>query len=411
MTLQGTTTVANYQAAMATITYENSSMAPDTTPRQVTWVVNDGMSDSAAETTTINIVSVNAAPVITAGGTLGYTEGDGTVTVEAGFDLTDADGDMMQAATVAITGGFVDVEDVLAYSGSLTTAWDAVNGVLTLTGPDTIGNYMAALASVTYENLDTTSPTEGVRTVTWTVNDGTVNSNTVTSQITVTAVNSLPVVTAGATQNYTEGDGTVVVDGAVDADDIDNTALSSARITISGGYVAGEDVLAYGGSTLTGTWDGTAGTLTLTGTASLTDYDAALQAVTYENSDVTDPTAGTRTVSFVVNDGLDDSSTVATAQINVISVNDPPILTSGATQDYIEDTGAVAVDAAIQVSDADDDSSPGPGSRSMPATWQAKTSWLTPPSAGSPVPSIRVSAPSASRQPIPWLTTSSSSRA
>jgi hypothetical protein len=52
------------------------------------------------------------------------------------------------------------------------------------------------------------------------------------------------------------------------------------------------------------------GVLTLTGTASLTNYDTALESVTYSNSG--DPTDGntdnSRTVSWVVNDGAANSA-------------------------------------------------------------------------------------------------------
>ena len=56
------------------MTYGNTDLAPDPTSRIVTFVANDGTSDSAAATTTITVVSLNTPPTVTAGATLGYTE-------------------------------------------------------------------------------------------------------------------------------------------------------------------------------------------------------------------------------------------------------------------------------------------------------------------------------------------------
>ncbi|MFO1364277.1 MAG: hypothetical protein U1F45_17780 [Burkholderiales bacterium] len=85
--------------------------------------------------------------------------------------------------------------------------------------------------------------------------------------------------------------------------DIDNATLASATIRIAGGYVAGEDSLAFvsvGG--IAGSWDGVTGTLSLTGPASTADWQTVLRSVAYQNASE-NPNTGARTVSFLVNDG------------------------------------------------------------------------------------------------------------
>jgi len=52
------------------------------------------------------------------------------------------------------------------------------------------------------------------------------------------------------------------------------------------------------------------GVLTLSGTASPADYQDVLRSVSYSNTNPT-PTIGTRTINFVVNDGLVDSLTAS----------------------------------------------------------------------------------------------------
>ncbi len=63
LTLTGKATLAEYTVALASITYENSSEDPDTSPRQVSFVVNDGLDDSNIIVRVINVISVNDPPV------------------------------------------------------------------------------------------------------------------------------------------------------------------------------------------------------------------------------------------------------------------------------------------------------------------------------------------------------------
>ncbi|MCL4800525.1 MAG: tandem-95 repeat protein [Burkholderiales bacterium] len=149
--------------------------------------------------------------------------------------------------------------------------------------------------------------------------------DTDTASLVVTAVNDVPVITtSGGALAYTENDPATPIDPAVIVDDVDNTTLASATVRITAGYAPGEDVLSFtpaGG--VSGAWDAPSGTLTLVGPATLADWQAALQSVTYENTSE-DPTAGPRTIELVVNDGAADSA-VATRTVDVAAVNDAPI--------------------------------------------------------------------------------------
>ena len=60
---------------------------------------------------------------------------------------------------------------------------------------------------------------------------------------------------------------------------------------------------------ITGNWNAATGILTLSGSDTLADYQAALRAVTYQDTSA-NPNTATRTVSFEVNDGLGDSNVV-----------------------------------------------------------------------------------------------------
>ena len=188
------------------------------------------------------------------------------------------------------------------------------------------------------------------------VDDDTVGSSPDDSAdlfIDVLDVNDAPVVANIETTDiaYTENQGAVVVTNTITLSDQDDANLESVTIQITGGFVAGEDVLTY--TTPAGTTSSTDGTLNLSETLTLAEYQAVIRSVTYTNtSENPDPT--TRTISFTVNDGDADSNT-QTRDITVDSVNDDPT-NAGTLPTDITVTEDVASDvdlSALDLSDVD----------------------------------------------------------
>jgi hypothetical protein len=329
LSLSGSDSVAHYQQVLRTVTYENTSQDPDTTARSITFVANDGTDDSNVGTATVIMVAQNDAPVEASieAGALGYTENDGAVAVTGSIAISDLDDTHIESAVIQITAAHVNGEDVLAFAdtGSITGSWDALTGTLTLTGTDSLANYDLALRSVTYQNTSD-DPSTATRTVSFTVNDGDVDSNTQSRDIAITAENDAPVeasIEAGALA-YTENDGAVAVTGSITTSDLDDTNIESAVIQITAAYANGEDLLAFTDTgSIIGSWDALTGTLTLSGTDSLANYDLALRSVTYENTS-DNPDTTMRTVSFRVNDGDVDSNTQS-RDIAITAVNDAPV--------------------------------------------------------------------------------------
>ncbi|MEH2039776.1 DUF4114 domain-containing protein [Nostoc sp.] len=324
LTLTGTATVAQYQTALRSVTYENISDNPTTTTRTISFVVNDGNSDSIAKTRDINLTAFNDAPVTTAtNGALTYTENDSPTAIDFGITVSDVDSQNLSGATVKFTNGFVTTEDILAFTDPnniITGTYN--NGVLTLTGTATVAQYQTALRSVTYENISD-NPTTTTRTISFVVNDGNSDSIAKTRDINLTAFNDAPVTTAtNGALTYTENDSPTAIDFGITVSDVDSQNLSGATVKFTNGFVTTEDILAFTdpNNIITGTYNN--GVLTLTGTATVAQYQTALRSVTYENiSD--NPTTTTRTISFVLNDGSLDSSP-ATRNINLTAVNDAP---------------------------------------------------------------------------------------
>ena len=154
-------------------------------------------------------------------------------------------------------------------------------------------------------------------------------SSSATSTINVTAVNDAPVVTPNTTaRSYTENATAIVANNNLSLSDVDSADLTGATVQITSGLTTG-DVLAFANTVkITGTYAAGTGKLTLSGTATKAEYQAALQAVTYSStSDNPTATSASRTLTWQVNDGAsaNNLSTTATSTVNVTAVNDAPV--------------------------------------------------------------------------------------
>ncbi len=115
------------------------------------------------------------------------------------------------------------------------------------------------------------------------------SSATDTASITVNPVNDAPVLNAnGGGLTYTQGQAASPVNSALTLSDIDSPNLSSATVSITANFQSGVDVLGFTSQHgITGSFNSTTGALTLTGSASVADYQDALRSVTYSNSSAT----------------------------------------------------------------------------------------------------------------------------
>jgi len=357
LTLTGTDSVVNYRNALRSVTYVNSEGAtPFEGERVISFQVTDGSDSSAAATSTVTVTAVNDAPTITAGATMNYTEADPATVIDGTITIADADSAVIEGATIRVTSGYVISEDLLGFTdtANISSAWDGA-GTLTLTGSATLAEYQEALRGVTYENTNALNPTSGSRTISFQVNDGTDTSTPATSTVTVTSVNDLPVVSPDPLRSFTEGDAALAVAPNLTLSDNDSTTMTGATVTIASGYANGEDVLAFSDTAnISGSWNASTGTLTLTGTDTVAAYQAALRTVTFDNTVTppTNPTEGNRSIAFVVDDGT-DTSTAGTTLLTVTAVDDAPSATNlNAAESFTEGDAAFSL-ADIVVSDPD----------------------------------------------------------
>lgn len=335
LTLTGTSSVANYQTALQSVRYSNTSENPSTSPRTVSFQVDDGQSTNHASnvvTATVSVTAVNDAPVLGgASPTLAYTENQTATAINTVLTVSDVDSTSITGATVSIGTNFSSGQDVLGFTdqNGITGTYSATTGVLTLTGSSSVANYQAALRSVTYSNTSE-NPSTATRTINFQVDDGSAlnnTSNVATASVSVTAVNDAPVVnTQSSSLSYTENQVATAIATAITLSDADSANLAGATVSITSNFTAGQDVLGFTNQNgISGTYNATTGILTLTGSATVAQYQTALASVTYSNTS-DNPSSATRTISYQVDDGSasNHASNVATATVSVTPVNDAP---------------------------------------------------------------------------------------
>ena len=351
LTLTGTDTLVAYAAALRSVTFQNTSNAPSTLPRQITFAATDAQGATGSGTRNLTVAGVNSAPVLApATGALAFAENDPPLAVAPAITVNDSDSTQIQGATVQVTSNFAAGEDALTFTPSGAVTGSQTGDTLTLSGTDSLATYQTVLRSVRYQNSSDT-PSMLTRTLTFTATDnGGAASNAATRDVTVAATNDAPTITTSAgAVTYVENAAGLTVDAALQVTDPDSSNATGATVRIAGA-VSG-DVLEL--VDVPGITDSFAGdTLTLTGTATIAAYQAALRAVTFRSTSE-NPTNANRTIEFRVTDDGGATSPAAARTVQVTPVNDAPATDpTDAAASALEQT-ATAADAAIVVSDPD----------------------------------------------------------
>jgi hypothetical protein len=323
LTLSGSGTVAEYEAALRSVTFQSSSDDPTGATRTVSFQVDDGgdvenLSD--AVTRDIAVTPVNDAPVATASeGSTEYTIGSSGVVVDSSVTVSDADDANLESAQVSITG--FEAGDELVYVDQLgiTGVFDGETGVLTLTGTAPVDDYAVALQSIEFRHTgDGPSPSRGID---FKVSDGEADSAVTTKTVDLVEppANQAPFVTTSeGSTSYTLGDtaGVEADPGLVVSDDEAN--LESGHVQVDG-FEPGDELVYVDQLGIAGVFNTGTGVLTLTGTATVADYETALRSIKFRHTG--DNQSAFRTVAFKVNDGeLDSAFGLRSIQL----VSEPP---------------------------------------------------------------------------------------
>ena len=369
-----TATLAQWQAALDAVTYTDTAITPNAATRTVSFSVVDTASvTSNTATRTVTVTDTDQTPIVsTTGGATSYVAGTSGTIVNSGVSVTDLDNATQSSATVSITGDFHTGEDVLAFTngnvttfGNISASYDAATGVLTLTSAGataTDAQWANALSAVTFSSNGTHF---GNRTVSFATSDGTKTS--AAADVTVSVLDRPHVGTDAGSASFVAGDNVastpVVVSPGLTLTDASATKAVSATVSITGGFHAGQDVLAFtnDGATMgniRASYDAGTGVLTLTsagGAATLTEWRAALASVTYTDTAVT-PDSTTRVISFAVTDSNGTASDVQTRSVTVTDTDQTPLVTVGGGASFTargNGSTPVAVAPQVTISDLD----------------------------------------------------------
>jgi gliding motility-associated-like protein len=318
MTLTGAGSIAQYENALRAVQYNNLTAGASGT-RELEVRVSDGEHDSDVAIINLNISGSNAAPVL-APTTINHTYSSGNLILYPALTVND-DGTNLVSARIAIDTGYVAAEDRLLFTAQngITGTFDVATGSLALTGGAELGDYQAAIRTIAYTNIGTGVKTKATRYLNLQVNDGTNNSNV--STVVLGVGNALPLITGASNTFYATGE--LVINTSIVLADPDDANLAGASVVISTGLNASEDQLLFTAQNgITGIYTANNGTLTLSGSSSVANYQAALRSVRYRNTSAT-PTTTDRTFIFSITDGGAQVNLVGT----VVVINKPPVIT------------------------------------------------------------------------------------
>ncbi|MDL5038615.1 DUF4347 domain-containing protein [Comamonas sp. Y6] len=320
---------AQWQAALRSVTYSNSSDTPSSLDRTITFKVNDGNSDSSGTDRTVTVAATNDAPTVSMPASL--TAAEDTATAITGISFADADaGSASVTVTLSVGSGTLSATS----GGGVTIGGTA--SALTLSG--SIANINAFITGGAVQFLGAANSTTSV-TLTASIDDGgqsggaaQTGSGTVT--IAITPVNDAPHVSAPSSIAVTE-DVTSALSG-ISFSDVD---ASLGTVSVQFSVVPGSGTLsATDASGVTVLGSGT-DTLSLSGT--LSDINAFVTggAVGYT-------TAANATGNVVLDVTIDDGGNTGsggsqtdhtTVTLTITAVNDAPVNSVPGTQSVLQD--------------------------------------------------------------------------
>jgi YD repeat-containing protein len=334
----GMASVADFQAVLRTLSYNDTAASPNTATRYLLLSVNDGTLASAGGAVLLTFES-GTLPTISLGATSGgaFTEGAGPVPAgTANLVLTASSSPYLTSATVSITnlqdGAAESLLVSLAGTTGLSESYNSATGVLTITGAATIATYQKVLRTLEYNDASL-NPGTAARVINIVASDGLVRSAAVATTVSVTPVSSAPSVDlngpaagSGYSVVFTPGGAAVtVVDPAnLSLSDPDHGYLTSAIVTILNPLDGASEILSPGLAASLGlSTKYIGGVLTISGMASVATYQKVLSSVTYDDS-ATSPNSAARQISVVVSDGT-LSSLAAITEVLIGTPNAPQL--------------------------------------------------------------------------------------
>lgn len=325
---------------------------------KVTRFLGIAQADNLTVTIPVNVDPVvQMPPLVTpiVGG--GYQLGKDPAPIVFTVDIVDGDTLGLKRVVIKIAT-LAQVGDALSYnapSGSpIVGSWDADTLTLTLAGIGTLAEYEQAIKAV---NFAATQGAGLVRGITISATDQDDVDNIAPGFVTVAvwpATKLPPLVTPIAGGGFTLGGNPARIVSAIDIVDADSGRLSKVTLRIETLAQSG-DTLNYSalqGNPIIGTWDAATRTLTLSGDATLAQYEEAINAVTFAATQGAGLVRGIA-ISATDEDGVDNIGpgfvTVGVGAAPTL----PPLVTPVAAGGFTLGGNPAKIVSAVDIVDAD----------------------------------------------------------
>jgi VCBS repeat-containing protein len=301
LTLSGTSSRANYQTALRSVTYSDpDGTSPTTGTRAISFQVSTGKPKHQLSNVVSRDIMVSPNPPPTAADVSASTDKNTAIDINVLSSASDPDGDTLSVASVDTSGTLGTV----SINPDGTVHYDP-NGQFA-----GLGTGQTATDTFTYQ-----------------VSDGFHLSNSATVTVTINGVNDLPVISnvESTPLAYQSQAPPVQITSTLTLSDGDDATIGGATAAITSGFDSGADVLSFTNQNgITGSYNPSIGVLTLSGDGPLADYQSALRSVEFSTSDGSASPAA-RVVAFTVTDSFGATST-GTAQrtIDVSEAAQPP---------------------------------------------------------------------------------------
>ncbi|MEW5065278.1 MAG: VCBS domain-containing protein [Cycloclasticus sp.] len=309
ITLTGSGSLSDYQSAIEAVTFYNANTGASVLDRDIDIVVTDSDgANSNTASTVIGIIIVNAPVFDAVSYSFNYAENTPSSNVLGTVSATDDD--ISDTVSYSIT---TNVDDGL---GSDVYAINSTTGEISLTA--------AGVASFA-NNFEAAS---NAHSVVVRATDG-ANNTDISVSLNETNINEAPTLDLDFNDSTVNGTGHVtsyalgqegisIGDLDVSIIDVDST-IQSATITLTNAQTG--DLLFVGllpSGISASAYDSGTGLITLTGSGSLSDYQSAIEAVTFYNAN-TGASVLDRDIDIVVTDSDGASSNTASTVISVAS--------------------------------------------------------------------------------------------
>jgi lipopolysaccharide export system protein LptA len=303
LTLSGTATKAQYEAALEAVTFSATGGAALVRGISVTVTDDTNVDSLLAGGATAN-VRYSLQPSVATIGTPTYTIGTAPVKLLSSVTISDLDSDNLSSATVTIAT-FGQSGDTLGYvqpSGNpISASWNAGTRTLTLTGNATKAQYEEALKAVTFSATGGVAIIRGL-SISVTDDAGVGSSGLLNGAATANVRNPVApsLTTTGWPSHNRNGSATTAL-VAANITDSDSDYMTGATVRITNG--SSGDVLSYApiaGNPISASYNAATHTLTLSGTATEAQYEAAMEAVKF--SATSNGMGAVRNLTWVVAD-------------------------------------------------------------------------------------------------------------